>query len=168
MKSSVVAVGHFVAIHSKDSLFVPGGQDRASSGPPPHPCRWATCMDDFYNRLAPLYDLIFPDWDASIERQAGQLAGIIQDRWGTGATTGRSGARGWSSRTACGTGTGCGTPSSRSGTSWARCTTWPCTSSPVDGGDRPATHVMRSKYYAIGAERLLDLMRRAGFASVER
>ena len=35
-------------------------------------------MDDFYDRLAPLYDLIFPDWDASIERQAGQLAGIIQ------------------------------------------------------------------------------------------
>src|SRR4051812_18880227 len=44
----------------------------------------ATGMDDFYDRLAPLYDLIFPDWDASIERQAGQLAGIIQDRWGIG------------------------------------------------------------------------------------
>jgi SAM-dependent methyltransferase len=37
-----------------------------------------------------------------------------------------------------------------------------------DGGDRPATHVMRSKYYAIGTGRLLELMRRAGFASVER
>jgi SAM-dependent methyltransferase len=37
-----------------------------------------------------------------------------------------------------------------------------------DGGDRPTTHVMRSKYYAIGTGRLLELMRRAGFASVER
>ena len=25
-------------------------------------------MDDFYDRLAPLYDLIFPDWDASMEQ----------------------------------------------------------------------------------------------------
>jgi 2-polyprenyl-3-methyl-5-hydroxy-6-metoxy-1,4-benzoquinol methylase len=41
-------------------------------------------MDDFYDRMAPLYDLIFPDWDASIERQAGQLAGIIHERWGIG------------------------------------------------------------------------------------
>ena len=32
----------------------------------------------------------------------------------------------------------------------------------------PETHVMRSKYYAIGTDRLLNLMRRAGFASVER
>src|SRR5262249_17936270 len=30
-----------------------------------------------------------------------------------------------------------------------------------DGADRPATHVMRSKYYAIGTGRLLELMRRA-------
>ena len=44
-------------------------------------------MDDFYDRLAPLYDLIFPDWDASIERQAGQLAGIIGERWGAGVRT---------------------------------------------------------------------------------
>lgn len=44
-------------------------------------------MDDFYDRLAPLYDLIFPDWDASIERQALQLAGIIRERWGTGVRT---------------------------------------------------------------------------------
>src|SRR3954454_7114115 len=41
-------------------------------------------MDDFYDRLAPLYDLIFPDWDASMERQADQLAEIMQGRWGTG------------------------------------------------------------------------------------
>ena len=25
-------------------------------------------MDDFYDRLAPLYDLIFVDWDASMEQ----------------------------------------------------------------------------------------------------
>ena len=30
-------------------------------------------MDYFYDRLAPLYDLIFLDWDASMEQQAGHL-----------------------------------------------------------------------------------------------
>jgi hypothetical protein len=38
----------------------------------------------------------------------------------------------------------------------------------ADDGDRPATQVMRSKYYSIGTGRLLELMRRADFASVER
>jgi hypothetical protein len=37
-----------------------------------------------------------------------------------------------------------------------------------DGGWQPETHVMRSKYYAIGTDRLMEMMRRAGFASVER
>ena len=37
-----------------------------------------------------------------------------------------------------------------------------------DGGAQPETHVMRSKYYAIGTDRLMELMRRAGFDSVER
>jgi SAM-dependent methyltransferase len=32
--------------------------------------------------MANLYHLIFQDWGASIERQAGQLARIIEDRWG--------------------------------------------------------------------------------------
>ncbi|MFI5455145.1 MAG: class I SAM-dependent methyltransferase [Isosphaerales bacterium] len=41
-------------------------------------------MNDFYDRLAGLYHLIFPDWDDSIERQAGQLAAIIDGRWGAG------------------------------------------------------------------------------------
>ena len=39
-------------------------------------------MSDFYDRMASLYHLIFPDWNASIERQAGQLATIIAERWG--------------------------------------------------------------------------------------
>jgi hypothetical protein len=37
-----------------------------------------------------------------------------------------------------------------------------------EGNDRPTTHVMRSTYYAIGTTRLLELMRQAGFVSVER
>ena len=37
-----------------------------------------------------------------------------------------------------------------------------------DGGGQPETYVMRSKYYAVGTDRLMELMRRAGFASVER
>src|SRR4051812_23485042 len=44
-------------------------------------------MGDFYDRMAGLYHLIFPDWDESIERQAGQLAGVIHDRWGAGPKT---------------------------------------------------------------------------------
>src|SRR3954468_608797 len=44
----------------------------------------ATGMDEFYDRLVALSDLIFPNWSASSERRAGQLAGIIHDRWGTG------------------------------------------------------------------------------------
>ena len=44
-------------------------------------------MDDFYDRMAGLYHLIFPDWDASIERQADQLAGVIRERWGAAART---------------------------------------------------------------------------------
>jgi SAM-dependent methyltransferase len=42
-------------------------------------------MADFYDQLAPLYHLIFPDWDASIARQAEQLSAIIGERWGDSA-----------------------------------------------------------------------------------
>jgi SAM-dependent methyltransferase len=44
-------------------------------------------MDDFYDRMAGLYHLIFPDWMQSIERQAGQLTSIIHERWGVGCRT---------------------------------------------------------------------------------
>jgi hypothetical protein len=56
------------------------GGPRAASGLPPHDGRRAIERDDFYDRLAPLHDPIFSDWDASIERQAGQLAGIIHEQ----------------------------------------------------------------------------------------
>lgn len=39
-------------------------------------------MSDFYDRMASLYHLIFQDWGESIERQAGQLTGILRERWG--------------------------------------------------------------------------------------
>jgi SAM-dependent methyltransferase len=42
-------------------------------------------MSDFYDRMASLYHLIFQNWDESIERQAGQLTGIIRERWGAGS-----------------------------------------------------------------------------------
>jgi SAM-dependent methyltransferase len=42
-------------------------------------------MTDFYDRLAALYHLIYPNWDESIERQAGQLDAIIHGRWGNEA-----------------------------------------------------------------------------------
>jgi len=36
-------------------------------------------MTDFYDELAPLYHLIFQDWDASVERQGEQLTAIIRN-----------------------------------------------------------------------------------------
>jgi SAM-dependent methyltransferase len=39
-------------------------------------------MSAFYDRMAGLYHLIFPNWDESIERQAEQLAAVIHERWG--------------------------------------------------------------------------------------
>jgi hypothetical protein len=36
-------------------------------------------MSAFYDRLASLYHLILPDWDESIEEQAGQLTSIIHE-----------------------------------------------------------------------------------------
>ncbi len=38
--------------------------------------------DTFYDELAPFYHLIFPDWEASIRRQADALDGILRDHWG--------------------------------------------------------------------------------------
>lgn len=42
-------------------------------------------MSDFYDRLASLYHLIYPNWDESIDRQAEQLSAIIKERWGPDA-----------------------------------------------------------------------------------
>src|SRR5262245_59332166 len=39
----------------------------------------------FYDGLAPLYHLIFEDWDASVARQGKALASLIGEHWGTGA-----------------------------------------------------------------------------------
>ena len=36
---------------------------------------------DFYDRLAPFYHLIYPDWNASIERQGEQLGALIEAHW---------------------------------------------------------------------------------------
>jgi SAM-dependent methyltransferase len=44
-------------------------------------------MSEFYDRMASLYHLILPDWNASIERQAEQLVGIMEERWGPGCRT---------------------------------------------------------------------------------
>ena len=39
----------------------------------------------FYDGLAPLYHLIFEDWDASVARQGKALAALIGEYWGPGA-----------------------------------------------------------------------------------
>jgi SAM-dependent methyltransferase len=38
-------------------------------------------MSEFYDQMASLYHLIFPNWEESIERQATQLSSIIYERW---------------------------------------------------------------------------------------
>jgi 2-polyprenyl-3-methyl-5-hydroxy-6-metoxy-1,4-benzoquinol methylase len=37
---------------------------------------------EFYDELSPFYHLIFQDWEASIEKQANILDGIIKSEWG--------------------------------------------------------------------------------------
>jgi SAM-dependent methyltransferase len=39
-------------------------------------------VEAFYNQLAPIYHRIFPDWEASIQRQAAALDGLIRQHWG--------------------------------------------------------------------------------------
>ncbi|MBW3569473.1 MAG: class I SAM-dependent methyltransferase [Gemmatimonadetes bacterium] len=41
--------------------------------------------EEFYDALAPFYHLIFPDWDASIARQAAALDEVIRTELGAGA-----------------------------------------------------------------------------------
>src|SRR5262245_45763437 len=38
--------------------------------------------NDFYEKLAPFYHLLYQDWQKSIERQAAQLDTIIKEHWG--------------------------------------------------------------------------------------
>jgi SAM-dependent methyltransferase len=39
----------------------------------------------FYDELAPLYHLIFMNWEASVARQGGELASLIAEYWGADA-----------------------------------------------------------------------------------
>jgi len=41
----------------------------------------------FYDRLAPLYHLVYEDWQASVGRQGEMLASLIAEHWGPGAHT---------------------------------------------------------------------------------
>jgi len=44
-------------------------------------------VTDFYDRLSPFYHLIYPDWAATVERQAAQLDAVIRDLWGQRVST---------------------------------------------------------------------------------
>jgi SAM-dependent methyltransferase len=46
-----------------------------------------TTPAEFYDRMTPFYHLIFADWEASIQRQATQLDGLIRQKWGADITT---------------------------------------------------------------------------------
>ena len=39
----------------------------------------------FYDELAPLYHLVYEDWERSVERQGAALASLIAEHWGAGA-----------------------------------------------------------------------------------
>jgi len=41
----------------------------------------------FYDNLAPLYHLVYPDWERSIESQSAALAAIIRGHWGESIQT---------------------------------------------------------------------------------
>src|SRR5512139_3431640 len=41
-------------------------------------------IESFYNQLSPYYKYIFQDWDASVERHAGILDGVIHEYFGDG------------------------------------------------------------------------------------
>src|SRR5262245_20520928 len=40
----------------------------------------------FYDELAPLYHLVYENWERSVEYQGGQLASLIRERWGDART----------------------------------------------------------------------------------
>jgi SAM-dependent methyltransferase len=42
-------------------------------------------MSGFYDQLASVYHLIYPNWDESIDRQAEQIHAVITERWGAEA-----------------------------------------------------------------------------------
>lgn len=44
-----------------------------------------TDTKQFYAGLTPLYHLIYPDWNASVQRQASMLDSIIRETWGPSA-----------------------------------------------------------------------------------
>jgi SAM-dependent methyltransferase len=39
-------------------------------------------VEAFYDDLSPFYHLIYPDWEASIQRQAAALASLLRESWG--------------------------------------------------------------------------------------
>jgi SAM-dependent methyltransferase len=41
----------------------------------------------FYDELAPLYHLVYENWEGAVARQGRQLASLIAEYWGTGAHT---------------------------------------------------------------------------------
>src|SRR5512132_1921821 len=44
-------------------------------------------ITDFYDQLSPYYHLIYPDWNASVERQSSQLDSVVREIWGAHVRT---------------------------------------------------------------------------------
>jgi SAM-dependent methyltransferase len=62
----------------------------------PRELAWSTVDDvrTFYDDLAPLYHLVYENWEASVVRQGAALASIIAERWGADARVVLDGAVG--------------------------------------------------------------------------
>ena len=188
-------------------------------------------MSEFYDQMASLYHLIFPNWEESIERQATQFSSIIYERWpgaetildvscGIGTQSIGLAKRGFTvtasdlsdgavargdddlllalrqihacTRPGGGClftvrdydqeerGTGLVKPygvREEDGKRYLIFQVWDFVDQVYDmamyfvtddGVSEPATHVMRTRYNAVGTDHLLALMREAGFASTER
>lgn len=114
-------------------------------------------MSFFYDEFAPLYHLIFQDWDASIERQGEQLKRILQAEWPGHETV---------LDVSCGIGT------------QSLALVWDFEGEHYDftlflveedlSSREVRTHTMRSRYHAVSPDRLLGLLREAGFQRVAR
>jgi ubiquinone/menaquinone biosynthesis C-methylase UbiE len=66
------SAGNTCDVKSPNDLGVPGGPNMSD-------------VQTFYDEFAPLYHLVYQDWDATVVRQGTALASLIAERWGTDA-----------------------------------------------------------------------------------
>lgn len=138
-------------------------------------------MNDFYDRMAPSYHLVYQDWNGGIESQARNLVKIVEQQMYQ--CTRRGGGCLLTVRDYDQEERGSGVVKlyglrEDKGTRFLIFQVWDFVGDIYDlsmyfiaddhRSSVPETQVMRSKYYAIGTDQLLGLMLEAGFRAVER